>query len=268
MADTRRVPWLAAAIGAPIGLVGGLIGLGGAEFRLPFLKTTFRFDTRRTIALNLAISFVTLLASLALRLRSTSLDALAPLAPVIVAVAGGAMIGAYAGIAYANRVATARLERLVFMLLIAMGIALIVEAFLPEGGGGMPDTLVLRVPVAAGFGLAIGAISSLLGVAGGEMLIPMLLFAFGVTIKLAGTASTMISLSLVSVGCWKHARAGAYRERTELWNVVIPMGAASIVGALIGAQFVPYVSARAVKVLLGVILIWSAMRIFRHARPA
>ncbi len=106
----HRSPWLAAAIGAPIGLLGGLIGLGGAEFRLPFLKATFRFETRRAIALNLAISFVTLVASLALRLRSTSLDALAPLAPVIVAVAVGAMLGAYLGVGYAHRVSTARLR--------------------------------------------------------------------------------------------------------------------------------------------------------------
>ncbi|WP_283103584.1 hypothetical protein [Thiomicrospira microaerophila] len=29
--------WLAAVLGALIGLLGGLIGLGGAEFRLPIL---------------------------------------------------------------------------------------------------------------------------------------------------------------------------------------------------------------------------------------
>jgi len=257
---------LAAVIGAPIGLLGGLIGLGGAEFRLPFLKATFRFETRQAIALNLAISFVTLVASLALRLRATSLDALVPLAPLVAAVAGGAMVGAYLGVAYAHRISTARLETLIFGLLVAIGIALGVEAFLPEAGSGIIADLAIRIPVAAGLGLAIGTISSLLGVAGGELLIPMLLFTFGVTIKLAGTASTMISLSLVSVGCYKHARAGAYTHRTELRDVAIPMGLASIAGAIVGAQLVPYISPRAVKLLLGVILIVSANRIFRHPR--
>ena len=35
--DVRRSPVAALLYGAPIGLLGGLIGLGGAEFRLPVL---------------------------------------------------------------------------------------------------------------------------------------------------------------------------------------------------------------------------------------
>ena len=32
--------------GAPIGVLGGLIGLGGAEFRLPVLTEVFRYSAR------------------------------------------------------------------------------------------------------------------------------------------------------------------------------------------------------------------------------
>jgi uncharacterized membrane protein YfcA len=35
--QVRRSPLAALLYGAPIGLLGGLIGLGGAEFRLPVL---------------------------------------------------------------------------------------------------------------------------------------------------------------------------------------------------------------------------------------
>ena len=36
---------LAFLYGAPIGALGGLIGLGGAEFRLPVLKAVFNYST-------------------------------------------------------------------------------------------------------------------------------------------------------------------------------------------------------------------------------
>jgi uncharacterized protein len=54
--EVRRSPTLAALWGAPIGLRGGLIGLGGAEFRLPVLAGVFGYAARRAVALNLAIS--------------------------------------------------------------------------------------------------------------------------------------------------------------------------------------------------------------------
>jgi hypothetical protein len=44
--STGRSPASVFAAGAGIGALGGLIGLGGAEFRLPLLIGLFRFDAR------------------------------------------------------------------------------------------------------------------------------------------------------------------------------------------------------------------------------
>jgi uncharacterized membrane protein YfcA len=44
--------------GAGVGLLGGLRGLGDAEFRLPLLTALFGCALRRAIPLNLVISFV------------------------------------------------------------------------------------------------------------------------------------------------------------------------------------------------------------------
>jgi hypothetical protein len=48
----------AIAGGAAIGTLGGLIGLGGAEFRLPLLISYFRFAPLESVILNKAISLV------------------------------------------------------------------------------------------------------------------------------------------------------------------------------------------------------------------
>jgi len=60
---------LAAAFGsgALIGALGGLIGLGGAEFRLPLLIRLFRFNGLEAVILNKAISLVVVATALPFR---------------------------------------------------------------------------------------------------------------------------------------------------------------------------------------------------------
>lgn len=67
---------LAFLYAVPIGLLGGLIGLGGAEFRLPVLAGPLGYAARRAVPLNLAVSLITLTASLAIRSRALSTDSL------------------------------------------------------------------------------------------------------------------------------------------------------------------------------------------------
>ncbi len=76
----RRSPTLAALWGAPIGLLGGLIGLGGAEFRLPVLVGAFGYAARRAVALNLAISLITVVSALVIRGGTLSLPPARPAA--------------------------------------------------------------------------------------------------------------------------------------------------------------------------------------------
>jgi uncharacterized membrane protein YfcA len=117
---------------------------------------------------------------------------------------------------------------------------------------------ILQLPL---FGLFIGLISSLLGVAGGELILPTLVFGAG--IKTADTASLLISLPTVAVGVLRHRRLSSFTERGDLTQTVAPMGLGSVVGAVAGGLFVGVVPATALKFVLGMILIVSAVRIFR-----
>ena len=84
----------------------------------------------------------------------------------------------------AHKISDERLERVILALLLAIGMALIVESFLPqETAGLLPAAVFWQVCADVFFGLAIGLVSILLGVAGGEMIIPTLFFAFGANIK-------------------------------------------------------------------------------------
>jgi uncharacterized protein len=258
-----RTSTKAVLYGAPIGTLGGLIGLGGAEFRLPVLKAAFGRPTHRAVALNLAISLLTLVSSLAIRVRVAAPQDFAGWLPVLAALVVGSMTGAYLGAAYASRLSVERLERWIVVLLVGIGFALIAEGFFPLRSVGIIDSVAVRLPVAVVLGLGIGLVSSLLGVAGGEVIIPTLVLVFGADIKTAGTLSVMISLPTVAVGIWRYARRAAY-ERADLRELVLPMGLGSIAGAVAGGYIVPYVPSGALKLALGTILIVSAVRIFRH----
>jgi uncharacterized membrane protein YfcA len=268
MAARSRRPGLALLLAVPIGLLGGLIGLGGAEFRLPVLVGPLRYSARQAVPLNLAISLVTLAVSLAIRGRTLSFVSLVPLLPAIGALIAGAVVTAFIGSALASGLSEARLERVILILLVCIGIALIIEGLLPQQ---LPGLLPAKLPwhVGAGVlcGLAIGLVSSLLGVAGGELIIPTLVFAFGADIKTAGTGSLLVSLPTVIVGVLRYASRGAFADRAALAQTVAPMGVGSVVGAVAGGMLVGIVPASALKIALGMILNASAVRMF-HGKHA
>ena len=261
--QVRRSPVAALLYGAPIGVLGGLIGLGGAEFRLPVLAGVFGYAARRAVALNLAISLITVVSALLIRGGTLSLAPLLGLLPVAVAMIAGAVSAAYVGTALVHCISEHLLERIILVLLVVIGTALIVEAFLPmDVPALLPDSPLVRLVAAVIFGLCIGLVSSLLGVAGGELIISTLVFAFGAGIKTAGTASLLISLPTVAVGVLRHRWLGSFTDPADLTQTVAPMGLGSVIGAVVGGLFVGVVPAAVLKLVLGVILIVSAVRIF------
>lgn len=258
---------LAFLYSVPIGVLGGLMGLGGAEYRLPVLVAVLGYLPHQAVQLNLAVSLITILMSLPVRAVALSLTPVLPLLPVILALISGAVITAFYGATLAKRLSSRQLTQTILVLLVTIGIALIVEAFLPQSSSGfLPANLGWQLPAGIVFGFGIGLVSSLLGVAGGEVIIPTLIFAFGVDIKTAGTASLIISLPTVLTGLIRYATQGAFRDRRPLLETVTPMGIGSIMGAIIGGFLISIVSASFLKVILGIILISSALKVFHHSK--
>jgi uncharacterized protein len=258
-------PGYAFGIAIPIGILGGLIGLGGAEFRLPVLAGPLGYVARRAVALNVAISLVTVIASLAIRGGTLTFAPITPLLLPMGAMIAGALVTAFIGTSLVGRLSNERLEQIILVFLVTIGGLLVIEGFLPAQLPALvPAEPIWRVTTGVLFGLVIGLVSSMLGVAGGELIIPTLIFAYGADIKVAGTASLLISLPTVLIGVLRYAGQRAYRERRDVRDTIAPMGAGSVIGAIIGGLLVGLVPSALLKVGLGVILIWSASRIFRH----
>ncbi|MDQ7828955.1 MAG: sulfite exporter TauE/SafE family protein [Armatimonadota bacterium] len=257
---------LAFGVGLSVGVLGGLLGLGGAEFRLPALVVLFGYGLRQAIPLNLATSLITLAVSLAARSRTLSLVPVIPYAAAVGALLVGSLAGALTGPRIAQRLSNERLRRLVVALLVLMGGLLVAESFVPGVLPALlPQEAVVWVCAGVGLGLGIGLVSSLLGVAGGELLIPTLVFGYGVDVKSAGTASVLIALPSVAAGVARWARVGGLSDRAAVRGTVVPMGLGSVLGAFAGSALARVVPAELVKLLLGLLLVTSALRAFRRA---
>jgi uncharacterized membrane protein YfcA len=256
-------PFSAALAGAAVGVVGGLLGLGGAEFRLPVLVALFGFPLRGAIPLNLAVSFVAVAVAAPSRWwlagQAPPLDA----APVAVAMIAGGMAGAALGARWLARVSDERLHAAIRALLVGIGVLLIIEAVTPWVSRGLPLDAIGQAIAASVAGLGIGAVSTLLGVAGGELIIPTLVLAFGVPIKAAGTLSLLISMPTMLVGLARHRALGGFQGAPNIGRVVIPMALGTAVGSATGALLVAFVAASVIKVVLGSVLIASALRVFK-----
>lgn len=262
MMNNRITAVLSFLIGVPIGCLGGLIGLGGAEFRLPFLLKVFVKPAKRAVALNMLISLITVLSATYFRLNNIDISFIYPQILLMVAIIIGSTTGAYYGIGLSTKISDTLFKKVLLILLMIMGLLLISESFITFGYTGITfNSVYIQFIVAVLCGILIGIISSLLGVAGGEVIIPILILIFGIDVKLAGTMSLIISIPTMIVGITRHTRNKMYTVKSEISSLVVPMGIASIIGASIGAFLVIYVPSQLLKIILGALLIFTSIKL-------
>lgn len=259
--ESRAFAW-----GGAIGTLGGLIGLGGAEFRLPVLVGRFRLATLEAVILNKAISLVVVAAALLFRARAIPLEDTLAHGGIILNLLAGSLAGAWFMAGHAVRLSGATLNRLIMILLTGLAALMLAEGVLDLHGNGRPLFADGGMQTVAGViaGLVIGAVAALLGVAGGELLIPALVLLFGLDIKLAGSLSLAVSLPTMIVGFARYRTASAFRVLVRERHVLVWMAFGSVAGAALGGMLLGAVPERVLTLLLAVILAISAVKVFRH----
>jgi uncharacterized membrane protein YfcA len=249
--------------GAAVGTLGGLIGLGGAEFRLPLLIGLFRFAALEAVILNKALSLVVVASALPFRAGTVPFDTIADHWTVIANLLVGSLSGAWLGADWATRLRTQTLYRVIALLLVAIaGILLLGHA--PAANGEPLFGGSLQVFVGAGAGFIIGVVAALLGVAGGELLIPTLVLLFGTDIKLAGSLSLAVSLPTMIAAFARYSRDRGFAVLGRNPSFAIVMAAGSIAGSFIGGQLLGIVPSVILLPLLAAILLISAAKIWSH----
>ena len=126
-----RLRWYACGSGAAVGTLGGLIGLGGAEFRLPVLVKWFGYSARVAVPLNLLVSLITVGAALVARSLLLDGTTLPMHVAEILAIGAASMTAAWIGAGWLAGMSDHLLERVIAVMLLVIAGVLIAEGVLP-----------------------------------------------------------------------------------------------------------------------------------------
>lgn len=113
-------------------------------------------------------------------------------------------------------------------------------------------------------GLGIGIVAALMGVAGGELLIPTIVLLYAVDLKLAGSVSLAVSLPTMLVAFARYSRDGSFVVLRQHRRFVIAMAAGSVTGTIVGGLMLGIVPTGTLIPLLVCVLLGSAVKVWRH----
>jgi uncharacterized membrane protein YfcA len=211
---------LSTLIGASLGLLGG----GGSILAVPLLVYVAGIDVHAAIGMSLAVVGATSLGGALIHARAGRVDVRAA---ALFGVTGmvGAPLGARASYAFAPRT---------LLILFALLMILVGGLMLRGRGAAAPparEPSRARLPAVVPAGFGVGLLTGFLGVGGGFLIVPALLFLGALPIHAAvGTSLLVIALNCAA-GLAGHLRHGDLPA-----GLTAVFVAASTLGALLGVR--------------------------------
>lgn len=231
----------AALLALLIGLSMGVLGGGGSIIAVPALTFLMHFPPKDAVV-----------ASLAIVGTVAATGAISALARGVVPIALAAVVGAAATIgAYAGGVAGAHLaDRAQFLILAAI---MFVAAFVMwRKRDGDEASAASRAPLAllAAIGISVGALTGLIGVGGGFLIVPALVIGARQPFRQAAATSLFV------IALAAFAAIPGYRGRVTLdWAFIVPFAAVGACGVLAGGAIAQYLPQRRLQQAFAVALV-------------
>lgn len=240
----------AIALALSIGLSMGILGGGGSIIAVPALTFLLHFAPKDAVVTSLAIVG----AAATIGAIAAAVRGVLPLRPAAI-VGGAATAGAYAGAVIgahlADRVQLSLLAGIMFVAAFAMWR----KAGSPAEGS--PRT---HIPMLLLLGAAVGAITGLVGVGGGFLIVPALVIGARLPFRQAASTSLFV-IALAAV-----AAIPGYREHVTVdWAFVAPFAAIAAAGVLGGGMFAQYLPQRRLQQAFAAALIVLASYVLTQA---
>lgn len=244
-------------MGAGVGAFSGFFGVGGGIMLVPYLALKQGLGQKAAQATSLilvvmgaAAGVITYALNSAVAWRE---------APWIIV---GGLAGAWLGSAVVHRTPDARLRKVFAILILLVSVRL----FFPTNAtvtssSDVPDLTVSLAIFLLGAGLVMGILSSLFGIGGGIVLIPLLVAVLSFSPQLAAGTSLAVMVPIAMLGAWRQ-RAVAHPRI----GVITGIGAA--VGAPLGAWAALLLPVDILRVAFAFVLIYIAVQMYRSTMRA
>lgn len=240
---------LAALIGVSLGLFGG----GGSILAVPILVYVAGMETKTAIAASLLVVGATSVVGALQHWRAKNVDVRTALMFGIVSMAGSFAGGR--GAAYLTDTFQLTLFAIVML---AASVSMLRSRNNREEGTGAP-----RIGMTVAAATAVGLLTGVVGVGGGFLIVPALVFFTGIPIRRAvGTSLIVISMNSASGFL-------AYAWIVEIdWSYILGFTGMAIVGVFAGSAAVPHVPQSVLKRAFAIFLIVVAGFILLQNRAA
>lgn len=250
------------ALGLVVGTFGTLIGAGGGFLLLPFLLFFHPDDQPSALtAISLAVVFVNALSGSVAYARMRRIDLKSGLAFAFAGIPG-AVLGV---------MVTDRLDRRIFDPLLGVALLLGASVILARSkqvtvavsatgtrtlveSDGTVNHYNPRVALGSMLSVVVGFLSSLLGIGGGILHVPIMVYLLGFPIHIATATSHFVLAILSLAGVLTHLSDGSLL--TEMHRV-LPLAGGALVGAQLGAWLSGRV--RGFWIMLGLALALAAV---------
>ncbi len=261
---------LLALLGFAVGTFGTLVGAGGGFILTPVLLVLYPTSSAATItSISLVVVFFNALSGSIAYARQRRIDYRSGIA-FAAATVPGSVIGALV-VGFAPR----RLFDALTGLLLAAAAAILIRepsaAAKPRGKvrgsprcisdrGGTVYTYTVNVRRGVLFSIAVGFVSSFLGIGGGIIHVPLMVTALGFPVHVATATSHFVLANMAAVGSITHIATGAFSN-----GVGVRRALALSVGVVFGAQIGALISRRirgpVIQALLAVAVTGLAVRL-------
>lgn len=223
-----------------------MFGLGGGAFYTPIL-VLFGYTFHQAVATSLLLVFATSLSASTIYIRAHKVDW-----PVVLVLGGGTATGAFLGGLVADRLSEQLISSLFSVFALVAGIALAFNLTAPKRNvAAHPGWYSLNLPLALPSCLLAGVLSSLIGIGGGIITVPLLTVGFAVPLEIAiGCSAVMVTATSAS-GLIGHFSSSTFDGigKAPLLALVV------CVGGLLGARISLQANKDLLKRLLGAILV-------------
>ncbi len=252
-------PLVALAGGLTAGLVSGLFGVGGGILLVPLQVLVL--GTAQHAAHATSLVAVTLGAVVGV--TRFGIDG-AVHVPGAIALGVGAIAGARGGAALLPKISDRRLRAVFGGVLLLLSVRFLLAPGSEAVGTDMavPDLDALMIVAHVIGGLAAGITSSVLGVGGGVIMVPLMALGLGYGQHIAEGTSLAVIVPTAATGAWAHARSG-YTD----WGAGLRLGVGAMVGAALGASLALGLSGATLGRLFGVLQLATAALMLRAGSP-